>query len=125
MESMVASKNSAMRTCLMLKVLFRLPLRQTTGLVASLLELTGLDWAVPDVSTLSRRMKTLEIDLPKPATSGPLHLLVDSTGIKVEGEGEWNRVFTRVAILGEHLCKCIQFHKPPYTQVIETTFLTI
>ena len=98
--------------------------------MASLLELTGLDWAVLDVSTLnfstlSRRMKTLEIDLPKPATSGPLHLLVDSTGIKVEGEGEWNRVFTRVAILGGHLCKCIQFHKPPYTQVIETTFLTI
>ena len=60
--------------------------------MASLLELTGLDWAVLDVSTLnfstlSRRMKTLEIDLPKSATSGPLHLLIDSTGIKVEGEG--------------------------------------
>lgn len=83
--------DSAIQTCLMLKVLFRLPLRQTTGLVASLLELGGLDWDVPDFSTLSRRMKALEIDLPKPAGSGPLHLLIDSTGIKVEGEGEWIR----------------------------------
>ena len=83
--------DAAIRTCLMLKVLFRLPLRQTTGLVASLLELLKLDWDVPDFSTLSRRMKTLEIDLAPPTTSGPLHLLIDSTGIKVEGEGEWIR----------------------------------
>ena len=75
----------------MLKVLFKLPLRQTTGLVASLLELVGLDWDVPDFSTLSRRMKSVEIDLAPPTTSGPLHLLIDSTGIKVEGEGEWIR----------------------------------
>ena len=78
----------AIQTCLMLKVLFRLPLRQTTGLVASLLELVGLNWDVPNFSTLSRRMKTLEVDLPKPTSSGPLHLLIDSTGIIVEGEGE-------------------------------------
>ena len=81
----------AIQTCLMLKVLFRLPLRQTTGLVASLLELVGLNWDVPNFSTLSRRMKTLEVDLPKPTSSDPLHLLIDSTGIKVEGEGEWIR----------------------------------
>ncbi len=83
--------DAAIRTCLMLKVLFRLPLRQTTGLVASLLGLAGLDWDVPDFSTLSRRMKTVEIDLAPPATSVHLHLLIDSTGIKVEGEGEWIR----------------------------------
>jgi len=83
--------DGAIQPCLMLKVLFKLPLRQTTGLVASLLELSGLDWDVSDFSTLSRRMKTLEVALPKPAGSGPLHLLIDSTGIKVEGEGEWIR----------------------------------
>lgn len=83
--------DGAIQACLMLKVLFRLPLRQTTGLVASLLELAGLDWAVPDFSTLSRPMKTLDVALPKPAGSRPLHLLIDSTGIKVEGEGEWIR----------------------------------
>ena len=78
--------DDAIKTCLMLKVLFRLPLRQTTGLVGSLLGLVGLDWDVPDFSTLSRRMKTVNIPLVKPATSEPLHLLIDSTGIKVEGE---------------------------------------
>ena len=65
-------------------------LRQTTGFVESLLRLIGLDWAVPDFSTLSRRQKTLKVNIPYRGSDGPLHLLVDSTGIKVEGEGEWN-----------------------------------
>ena len=47
-----------------------------------------LDWAVPDFSTLSRRQKTLKVNFPYRESSGPLHLLTDSTGIKVEGEGE-------------------------------------
>jgi hypothetical protein len=45
---------------------------------------------VPDFSTLSRRQKTLKVNIPYRGSDGPLHLLVDSTGIKVEGEGEWN-----------------------------------
>jgi hypothetical protein len=65
-------------------------LRQTTGFVESLLRLIGLDWAVPDFSTLSRRQKTLAVNIPYRGSQGPLHLLIDSTGIKVEGEGEWN-----------------------------------
>jgi hypothetical protein len=65
-------------------------LRQTTGFVESLLGLIGLDWAVPDFSTLSRRQKTLKVNIPCRGSDGPLHLLIDSTGIKVEGEGEWN-----------------------------------
>jgi hypothetical protein len=73
-----------------MKVLFGMALRQTTGFVESLLRLAGLDWAVPDVSTLSRRQKTLKGNIPYRGSDGPLHLLVDSTGIKVEGEGEWN-----------------------------------
>ena len=73
-----------------MKVLFGLALRQTTGFVESLLRLIGLDWAVPDFSTLSRRQKTLKVSIPYRGSDGPLHLLVDSTGIKVEGEGEWN-----------------------------------
>jgi hypothetical protein len=64
-------------------------LRQTTGFVESVLHLIGLDWAVPDFSTLSRRQKTLKVNIPFRGSDGPLHLLVDSTGIKVEGEGEW------------------------------------
>ncbi len=64
--------------------------RQTTGFVESLLRLIGLNWAVPDFSTLSRRQKTLAVNIPYRGSNGPLHLLIDSTGIKVEGEGEWH-----------------------------------
>lgn len=82
--------DAAIQTCLTMKVLFGMALRQTTGFVESLPRLIGLDWAVPDFSTLSRRQKTLKINIPYRGSDGPLYLLVDSTGIKVEGEGEWN-----------------------------------
>lgn len=82
--------DAAVQTCLTMKVLFSMALRQTTGFFESLLGLIGLDWAVPDFSTLSRRQKTLKVNIPYRGSDGPLHLLVDSTGIKVEGEGEWN-----------------------------------
>ncbi|MDE4063976.1 IS5 family transposase [Phaeobacter gallaeciensis] len=82
--------DAAIQTCLTLKVLFGMPLRQTTGFVGSLLRLAGLDWAVPDYSTLCRRQKTLNVSLPYRGGTGPLNLLIDSTGIKAEGEGEWN-----------------------------------
>jgi hypothetical protein len=82
--------DSAIQTCLTLKVLFRLPLWQVIGLVESLLKLAGLDWPVPDFSTLSRRQKSLTVVIPYRGSKGPLHLLIDSTGIKAEGEGEWH-----------------------------------
>ena len=82
--------DAAIQTCLTMKVLFGMALRQTTGFVESLLRLTGLDWAVPDYSTLCRRQKTLAVDIPYRGAQGPLHLLIDSTGIKAEGEGEWH-----------------------------------
>ncbi len=85
-------------------MLFGLPLRQATGFVASLLKFAGLDWPVPDVSTLCRRRKTLAVQLPYRGSGGPLHLLipfrdiacaipcraVDGTGIEVRGIGEWH-----------------------------------
>jgi hypothetical protein len=94
--------DAAIQTCLTMKVLFRMALRQTTGFVESLLRLIGLDWAVPDFSTLSRRQRTLKVNIPYRGSNGPLHLLVDiepasatgssepARGIKVEGEGEWS-----------------------------------
>jgi hypothetical protein len=82
--------DAAIQACLTLKVLFGMPLRQTTGFVQSLLQLIGLDWAVPDFSTLCRRQRTLNVSLPYRGGTGPLNLLIDSTGIKAEGEGEWN-----------------------------------
>lgn len=58
--------------------------------MASLLRLPGLNWAVPDFSTLCRRQRTLDLRLPYRGGTGPLNLLIDSTGIKAEDEGEWN-----------------------------------
>jgi len=82
--------DAAIQTCLTLKALFGLPLRQTEGLVASLLKLAGLAWPVPDFSTLCRRQKTLTVQIPYRPSTGALHLLIDSTGIKAAGEGEWS-----------------------------------
>jgi hypothetical protein len=81
--------DAAIQFCLSIKVLFKLPLRQTAGMVASLLRLAGLDWPVPDYSTLCRRQKTLKVQIPYRRVDGPLNLLVDSTGIKFLGDGEW------------------------------------
>jgi hypothetical protein len=78
----------AIATALTLRAVFRLALRQTEGLVASILRLLGLDLPVPDHSTLSRRAETLEVARPK-AGSAPVHLLVDSTGPRLCGPGEW------------------------------------
>ena len=66
--------NPAIQTCLTMKVLFGMALRQTTGFVESLLCLIGLDWDVPDFSTLSRRQKTLAVIIPFRGSQGPLHL---------------------------------------------------
>ena len=82
--------DAAIQTCLTLKALFGLPLRQATGLVASLIELARLDWPVPDFSTLCRRQKGLTVQIPYRQSTGALHLLIDSTGIKAAGEGEWS-----------------------------------
>ena len=80
----------AILTALTLRAVFRLALRQTEGLIGSVMRLLGLDLAVPDHSTLSRRAATLEVPRPRPSPSaGPLHLLVDSTGLKLCGAGEW------------------------------------
>ncbi len=78
----------AIATALTLRAVFRLALRQTEGLIGSVLQLLGLDLPVPDHSTLSRRADTLEVPRPK-AGSEPVHLLVDSTGLRLCGPGEW------------------------------------
>ena len=55
--------DGALQFCLTIKVLFKLPLRQTTGMVASLLKMADLDWATPDYTTLCRRHKTLAVHI--------------------------------------------------------------
>ena len=70
--------DAAIQTCLTMKVLFGMALRQTTGFVESLLQLIGLNWAVPDFSTLCRRQRTLAVSIPYRGSQGPLHLLIPS-----------------------------------------------
>ncbi len=86
----------AILTALTLRAVFRLAYRQTEGLIGSLMRLLGLDLPVPDHTTLSRRAATLEVPRPRSGSSPeaggeaePLHLLVDSTGLKLCGPGEW------------------------------------
>src|SRR3954452_940190 len=80
----------AILTALTLRAVLRLALRQTEGLIGSIIGLLGLELRVPDHSTLSRRAKTLEVPRPQLRRGGePMHLLVDSTGLKLCGAGEW------------------------------------
>lgn len=83
--------DEAIQFCLSIKCLFGLPLRQSLGLVQSLLTLAQLDWPVPDFSTVSRRQARLTVRLNYRPSNAALNLLVDSTGIKFIGEGEWKR----------------------------------
>ncbi len=80
----------AILTALTLRAVFRLALRQTEGLIGSVIGLFGLTLVVLDHSTLSRRAETLAVPRPRPRTgSEPLHLLVNSTGLKLCGDDEW------------------------------------
>ena len=81
--------SQAILTFLMVKSLFNLPGRQTQGLMESLFSLMNIDLPIPDHSTVSRRARKLEIVLPVEKTSSSRHVVIDSTGVKVYGEGEW------------------------------------
>ena len=77
-------------TCMAtLQAVYHLPLRATQGLLHCVMQLLRVDLGVPDYSTLCRRRQTLAVRLPVQARQKALHLVVDSTGLKVYGEGEW------------------------------------
>lgn len=79
----------AIQTMATVKAVYRLAGRQCQGFLESIFELMGIDLPVPDHSTLSRRVGKLAIDLPVIPKQGARHVVVDSTGVKVYGEGEW------------------------------------
>ncbi len=81
----------AIETCLTLRAVFGLPLRQTQGFVRSLLRLMQTDLPVPDFSTLCRRAPSLQIAPDTRTAIGPISLVVDSTGLRVHGGREWMR----------------------------------
>lgn len=82
--------DAAIQMCLIMKVLFGMALRQMTGFVASLLRLTVLDWLVLDFFTICCRQRTLAVNVHHRGGNGPRHLLIDRTGIEVEGKSERN-----------------------------------
>ncbi len=78
----------AIQTCLILRTAFRIPLRQAEGLMASVFSMMHLSLAVPDHSTVSRRAAVLP-PVPRIPAEGEVHVLIDSTGLKVYGAGQW------------------------------------
>ena len=76
-------------TALTLKAIFRLGFRQSQGLLSSILTLLQVERRVPDFSTLCRRQKTLSVTLSTVRPEQARHVVIDSTGLKVYGEGEW------------------------------------
>lgn len=79
----------AIHAVLTLKAVFRLPLRQVEGFAQSLFRMLGVPLTVPEYSTLSRRGRTLAVALPRQTCSGGRHVVIDATGLKIFGEGEW------------------------------------
>jgi IS5 family transposase len=82
----------AIETALVLRLIFKLPLRQAEGFLRSILSLMHVDLEAPDHTTLSRRSQDLNVDLHRVAVDNPIHLVVDSTGLSIVGEGEWAAV---------------------------------
>lgn len=81
--------DAAIETLAVLKYLFGQASRQAEGLLSSIFEMMQVDLPVPDHTTLSRRMAKLEVRLPIKPKEAARHVVCDSTGVKVYGEGEW------------------------------------
>ena len=79
----------AIETALFLRLVFGLPLRQTEGFVRSVLALMGADLDAPDHTTRSRRSQQLAVMLRRIPATDPIHLIVESTGLSIVGQGAW------------------------------------
>ena len=84
---------TAITALLSLRFVFKLPLRAMEGLAQSLVEMAGVDIDVPDYSTLSIKLRDMKIKLPPVCkdSGGGYVASLDSTGVKIHGQGEWNR----------------------------------
>jgi hypothetical protein len=82
--------DAAIELVLMLRLVFHLALRQAEGFATSVLRLLGQELRVPDHTTLSRRGRGFAGRRPKVIPHGPMHLVIDSTGLKLFGQGEWD-----------------------------------
>src|SRR3954453_8136727 len=83
--------NLAIETGHLLRLAFGQPWRQTEGLLRSIATLLNVSLAVPDHTTFSRRSSGLSLTAPRARSNGPVHVVMDSTGLKIYGAGEWQR----------------------------------
>ncbi len=113
--------DAAIQTSLMLRAAFKLPLRQTEGLMTSVLTLMDLTISVPDHTTVSRRAVTLPVVQPASEPPGPLHVLIDSTGLaglwsgSMAGGETWREVAPAVAqaCMGFSVSSCFWRRRGP------------
>ena len=91
----------AIETALVLRLVFGLPLRQTEGFVRSVLALMGADLDAPDHTTLSRLSQQLAVMLRRIPTTGPIHLIVDSSGLSIVGQGAGAQPAAQAVSLGD------------------------
>ena len=82
--------DAAIALVLMLRLVFHIALRQAEGFATSVLRRLGQELPVPDHTTLSRRSQNFAGRQPKVPPTGPMHLVIDSTGLKLFGQGEWD-----------------------------------
>jgi len=112
----------AIESLLVLRELFRLPYRQTEGLGRSLVQLMQINVAIPDFTSLAKRAASLEIALDVASHQGPIQVVVDSTGLKVFGEGEWKT--RQHGISKRRTWRKLHLAVNPATQEIEAEVLT-
>lgn len=114
--------DTAIECLLTLREVFHLPYRQTEGLAKSLLQLMKQDLRVPDYSSLAKRASHCPIDLQASQRRGPIDIVMDSTGLKVFGEGEWK---VRTHGVGKRRTwRKLHLAINPATQEIEAEWLT-
>lgn len=82
--------NNAIEVAGIIRLVFHLPLRQTTGFLLSIINIMGFDLRIPDFSTLSRRFRKLNVNLKIPNAKQGMHVIIDSSGLSVYGADEWH-----------------------------------
>jgi hypothetical protein len=88
-------------------MVFKQPLRQTEGLMRSIAKLLGVDITVPHFTIMSRRGNGLSLSAKAASmNANPLHLVVDSTGLKIFGEGEWLGKYIKPSANGALSASC-------------------
>ena len=114
--------DTAIESLLVLRELFRLPYRQTEGLARSLVQLMQAEISIPDYTSLAKRAAKLAVSINVAGRTGPINVVVDSTGLKVFGEGEWKT--RKHGVSKRRTWRKLHLAVNPDTQEIEAEVLT-